>query len=115
MMPLAWGWSDFRSTWPPDAFEEFMEEGARTLLEAVADEPVAGLLTPAREAALAETVEGWLEGAVESEGFEGTVEDYVERATENPPGARQEPSRRSFPWVWLARWKRPSHPTCLWP
>jgi uncharacterized membrane protein YheB (UPF0754 family) len=66
-----------------EAFEEFMEERARTLLEAVADEPVAGLLTPAREAALTETVEGWLEGAVESEGFEGTVEDYVERATEN--------------------------------
>ncbi len=64
-------------------FEEFMEDRARTLLEAVADEPVAGLLTPAREAALTETVEGWLEGAVESDGFEGTVQDYVERATQN--------------------------------
>jgi uncharacterized membrane protein YheB (UPF0754 family) len=31
-----------------EAFEEFVEEKARTLLEAVADEPVAGLLTPAR-------------------------------------------------------------------
>ena len=46
----------------------------------MADEPVSGLLTPAREAALAETVNGWLEGAVESEGFEGTIQDYVERA-----------------------------------
>jgi uncharacterized membrane protein YheB (UPF0754 family) len=65
------------------AFENFLVERARSLLEAVSDEPVATLLTPAREAALAQTVEGWLEGAVGSDGFEGTVEDYVERATEN--------------------------------
>jgi hypothetical protein len=42
---------------------------------------VAGLLTPAREAALTDAVEEWLEGAVASEGFQGTVEDYVGRAT----------------------------------
>lgn len=66
-----------------EAFEEFMDEKARSLLDAVADEPVSSLLTPAREAALTETVAGWLEGAVESEGFEATVEDYVERATLN--------------------------------
>ncbi len=63
-----------------DAFEHFMEGGAKGILDAVADEPVSGILTPAREAALAETVGGWLEGAVESEGFEGTIKDYVERA-----------------------------------
>jgi len=62
------------------AFEDFLAERARSFLEAVSDEPVATLLTPAREAALAETVDGWLEGAVGSDGFEGTVEDYVERA-----------------------------------
>jgi uncharacterized membrane protein YheB (UPF0754 family) len=66
-----------------DAFEAFMVERARSLMAAVADEPVGGLLTPARETALAETVEGWLEGAVGSEGFQETLEDYVERATRN--------------------------------
>ncbi len=64
-----------------EAFEEFLDERAKTILEAIADEPVAGILTPAREAALTEAVGEWLEGAVESNGFEETVEDYVERAT----------------------------------
>ncbi len=77
------GMERFQEYLASESFEEFMEEKARTLLEAVADEPVAGLLTPAREAALTETVEGWLEGAVESDGFEGTVQDYVERATQS--------------------------------
>ena len=80
-MPSALGWSGSAPTWTSDAFEHFMEKGQGNLLDAIADEPVSGLLTPAREAALAETVRGWLEGAVESEGFEGTIEDYVERAT----------------------------------
>jgi uncharacterized membrane protein YheB (UPF0754 family) len=64
-----------------EAFETFVQERARSILEAVADEPVAGILTPAREAALTEVVQEWLEGAVESDGFHETVEDYVERAT----------------------------------
>jgi len=64
-----------------EAFEAFVEERARSFMEAVADEPVAGILTPAREAALTEVVNEWLEGAVGSEGFQATVEDYVERAT----------------------------------
>ncbi|MFC1791192.1 DUF445 family protein [Gemmatimonadota bacterium] len=64
-----------------DALEEFVEKRARDILKAVADEPVAGILTPAREEALTEAVEEWLEGAVESEGFKSTVEDYVQRAT----------------------------------
>jgi uncharacterized membrane protein YheB (UPF0754 family) len=64
-----------------EAFEAFVEERARSIMEAVADEPVAAVLTPAREAALTEMVEEWLEGAVGSEGFQATVEDYVVRAT----------------------------------
>lgn len=64
-----------------EAFEAFVEQRASGILEAVSDEPVADLLTPAREAALGEAVAEWLEGAVESEGFKETVEDYVNRAT----------------------------------
>jgi uncharacterized membrane protein YheB (UPF0754 family) len=74
------GLSRFQEYLASDAFVTFTEERARTVLEAVADEPVSGILTPAREAALEETVKDWLEGAVESEGFRETVEDYVSRA-----------------------------------
>ena len=77
------GMERFQEYLTSEAFEEFLEKRARSLLEAVADEPVAGLLTPIREAALTEAVGDWLEGAVESDGFEETVEDYVERATLN--------------------------------
>lgn len=75
------GMGRFQEYLASEAFEKFVEERARSILEAVADEPVAGILTPAREAALTEVVEDWLESAVESEGFQETMEDYVERAT----------------------------------
>jgi len=77
------GMDRFQEYLASEAFERFVEERARSILEAVADEPVAGILTPAREAALTEIIEEWLEGAVESEGFQETVEDYVERATQS--------------------------------
>lgn len=78
---LGLGMDRFQEYLESEPFEEFLDERARSLLEAIADEPVAGILTPAREAALTEAVGEWLEGAVESNGFEETVEDYVERAT----------------------------------
>ncbi len=64
-----------------DAFVTFAEGRARDVFQAVADEPVADLLTPARGAALADAVKEWIEGAAESEGFRETVDDYVGRAT----------------------------------
>ena len=78
---LALGLERFQEYLTSDAFVTFMDERARGIFDAVADEPVSGLLTPAREAALEEAVEDWLEGAVGSEGFRETVEDYVTRAT----------------------------------
>ncbi|TFH65178.1 MAG: DUF445 family protein, partial [Gemmatimonadales bacterium] len=78
---LGLGLERFREYLASEAFQEFLDERARSLLEAIADEPVSGILTPAREAALTETVGDWLEGAVGSDGFKETVEDYVERAT----------------------------------
>lgn len=62
-------------------FEAFVEKRAKRLMESIGREPVGDLLTPAREAALEEVVAEWLEGAVESEGFRDTIEDYVDRAT----------------------------------
>jgi uncharacterized membrane protein YheB (UPF0754 family) len=78
---LGLGMERFQEYLVSDAFHEFLDNQARNLLQAIADEPVAGILTPAREAALTEAVGDWLEGAVESNGFEETIEDYVERAT----------------------------------
>lgn len=75
------GMERFHEYLESEAFEEFVDRRAQDILSAVADEPVSGLLSPAREAALTETVEDWLQNAVESDGFQATVDDYVERAT----------------------------------
>jgi uncharacterized membrane protein YheB (UPF0754 family) len=78
---LALGTERFQGYLASENFEEFVKQRARTILEAVGDEPVSGLLTPAREAALTDAIESWLDGAVESDDFRVTVEDYVEKAT----------------------------------
>ncbi len=65
-----------------DAFEEFMSRRAGDLLSAVEDEPVAGILTPAREEALASAVDEWLAGAVEADGFQKAIDDYLDRAAQ---------------------------------
>jgi len=66
------------------ASERFEEAAARRtddIVEAVADEPIAGVLTPARGTAVESMVEDWLRGAVESEDFASTVDDYLQRAS----------------------------------
>ncbi len=63
-----------------DDFEERIRERTERLVEHVRDEPVAGILTPAREAAFAKTVEEWLTDAVESPGFREAVDEYLQRA-----------------------------------
>lgn len=62
-------------------FEAALQRRADDFKRAIADQPVSGLLTPEREAALADAIDSWLTDAVESDGFERTVADYVERAT----------------------------------
>ncbi len=64
-----------------EEFEAFVRRRSNDLVRAVEDVPVAGILTPAREAALAEAVDEWIAGAVESEGFREAVEDYLERTS----------------------------------
>jgi uncharacterized membrane protein YheB (UPF0754 family) len=64
-----------------DRFSGSVERRASELVEAIADEPVAGLLTPDREAAVSEAVEAWLAGAVESEDFREALDDYLVRAS----------------------------------
>jgi len=63
-----------------DRFAEAVAERAEEIVRSIADEPVAGILTPARESAIAEAVEEWLTGAVESEDFSRAIDDYLSRA-----------------------------------
>jgi uncharacterized membrane protein YheB (UPF0754 family) len=63
-------------------FEAVMTRRAGDLVEAVADEPIAGILTPARGEALEVAVQEWLQNAVESEDFHAAVADYLERAAQ---------------------------------
>ena len=63
-----------------DRFAETVAERAEEIVQSIADEPVAGILTPARESAISEAVEEWLTGAVESEDFSRAIDDYLSRA-----------------------------------
>lgn len=64
-----------------DRFVESMERRAGDLVGAIADEPIAGILTPARGAAVEGAVDDWLQNLVESEDFSEAVSDYLERAS----------------------------------
>lgn len=62
-----------------ERFEEMLQRRAGDLVAAVADEPIGGVLTPARGEALTDAVQEWLAGAVESEDFRDAVADYLDR------------------------------------
>lgn len=64
-----------------ERFEEAVARRTDDIVEAVADEPIADVLTPARGTAVEAVVDDWLRGAVESEDFAATVEDYLQRAS----------------------------------
>ena len=65
-----------------ERFEQSMARRAGDLVDAVKDEPIAGILTPARGTAVESAVEDWLQSAVESEDFTTAVEDYLDRAAQ---------------------------------
>jgi uncharacterized membrane protein YheB (UPF0754 family) len=62
-------------------FADSLTERAHEIVQSIADEPVAGILTPTRGSAISEAIEEWLTGAVEGEDFGGAVDDYLARAT----------------------------------
>ena len=64
------------------AFEEAVERRAATLSDYLADQPVSDVLTPSREARVAEAAEQWIAGAAESERFQRTVAEYLEHAAD---------------------------------
>jgi len=62
-----------------ERFEESMQRRAGDLVEAIKDEPIGGLLTPARGAVVESAAEDWLHSAVDSEDFKAAIEDYLDR------------------------------------
>ena len=62
-----------------ESFEEAMQRRAGDFVDAIAQEPIGDVLTPARGEALEGAVEAWLENAVETEDFTEAVDDYIER------------------------------------
>ena len=65
-----------------ERFEETVRRRTDDVVRALADEPIAGVLTPARGEALRGAVEGWLADAVASEDFRAAVDDYLRRAAD---------------------------------
>lgn len=63
-----------------DRLAESLARRTDEIIAAVADEPIGGILTPTREAAVEDAVQDWLQNAVESEDFRQAVDDYLERA-----------------------------------
>jgi uncharacterized membrane protein YheB (UPF0754 family) len=63
-----------------ERFEEAVLRRTDDLIAAVSDEPIGGILTPTRGAAMEAMVEEWFQNAVESEDFTVAVNDYLDRA-----------------------------------
>lgn len=70
-------------TWvESEEFEHAVQDRTGRLVDAVSDRPVGELLTPAREAVVADAVDEWLAGIVTSGDFESAVTDYLDRSSE---------------------------------
>ena len=97
-----------------DRFAETLAERAEEIVQSIADEPVAGILTPARESAISEAVEDWMTDAVDGKDFSKAIDDYLGRAVRK----LLEPTRtfeEVLPVGLVGRWRRASQPTSRWP
>ena len=63
-----------------ERFEEAVLRRTDDLVGAIADDPIGGVLTPTRGAAMESMVQDWFQNAVESEDFTTAVDDYLDRA-----------------------------------
>jgi uncharacterized membrane protein YheB (UPF0754 family) len=61
-----------------EAFLERAEGWTRRLADELSEQEIGELITPEREEAIADAVGGWLAEAVEGEGFERAVRDYLD-------------------------------------
>ncbi|HSG07128.1 MAG TPA: DUF445 family protein [Longimicrobiales bacterium] len=64
-----------------ERFEEDMSRRTGEVVAALADEPIGGVLTPARGEALEGAVQDWLQSVVESKDFAQALDDYLERGS----------------------------------
>ncbi len=64
-----------------DAFRDEARRWAERLARELADQPIGELLTPEREAALANAADRWIAEHVGGASFEAAVTDYIDRAT----------------------------------
>jgi len=76
---VAHGMLHLRAWLDSDAFEDQLTGHVGGWVAQIADQPVGGILTPARGAAVEAAVQDWLEGAVESGDFTRAVDDYLDR------------------------------------
>lgn len=65
-----------------DEFRQRAEAWTARFAEDLADQEIGTLITPEREEAIAAAVESWLAEAVEGEGFERAVRDYLDNVSE---------------------------------
>lgn len=65
-----------------DRFAEMVDERSAGWMASIADEPIGGILTPARGEAVEAAVQEWLESAVRSDDFQQAVEDYLDRGSQ---------------------------------
>ena len=63
-----------------ERFADMVTVRAGDIVQSMADEPIARILTPAREGAISEAVDNWLTAAVESADFSQAIDDYLARA-----------------------------------
>jgi uncharacterized membrane protein YheB (UPF0754 family) len=79
---LTHGVERLESYFADEAFERMLVERTDPLVEAVRDTSISGVLTPAREAALGETLDEWLTRSVARPGFREALDTYLKRAAE---------------------------------
>lgn len=65
-----------------EEFRDRAEDWTARLAEDVGDQEIGELITPEREEAIATAVGGWLGEAVEGEGFESAIHDYLDTVAE---------------------------------
>lgn len=74
-----------------DEFRERAHGWAQALARELEDQPLSDLLTPEREAAIAQTADRWILDTVQGDSFSRAIDDYVDRAA-----ARLLVPRRTF-------------------
>jgi uncharacterized membrane protein YheB (UPF0754 family) len=77
-----------------DEFDDAVEDRIESIVEAVRDQPIGDLITPARETAVSQAVDEWLGNAVQSPDFEKAIASYLPLAIERLGSLLEDPDAR---------------------